>query len=239
MFSAQSPGVSAALGGGLIPALIDASVQQSRQKAMASEVQATVGPLLDYDYRAEAGRALTGIEADGAFPLKVRSASLLAGMPVKKDHEASIAATATGPAYMVLMLHYALEPGLGAFTTRTTALMWQDGNNEPSYRAAAIFQAPLGTGSRVEVVRRLTAQDGDLLRSTMQASMAETMRMVALDIAGPPASNKAAAGKAGTSRLNFNGTWVPVSTTEVDARTARAIVRDQAGVLYSLVEKTQ
>jgi len=51
MFSAQPPGVSAATGGGLIGALIDSSVQQSRQKDMSAEVQAIVGPLLDYDAR--------------------------------------------------------------------------------------------------------------------------------------------------------------------------------------------
>ncbi|MDP9901096.1 hypothetical protein [Variovorax ginsengisoli] len=238
MFSAQPPGVSAAAGGGLIAALIDASIQQSRQKAMSAEVQATVGPLLDFDYRAEAGQALKGIGSNGAFPFKIRSAQVLAGMPMKKDHEATIAATRGGSAYMVLMVYYALEPGLGAFTTRTTATLWQDGNPEPSYRASAIFQAPLVAGSRAEVLQRLTAQDGALLRSTMQASMSETLRMVVLDIVSPPEPAKGATSKAKPLRLNFNGTWVPLDGVEIEAKPERTILRDQAGVLYSLAERT-
>lgn len=65
MFSAQPPGAAAALGGGMIGALIDSSVQQARQKEMSAEVGATVGPLLDYDYRTEAGIALGEIGATG------------------------------------------------------------------------------------------------------------------------------------------------------------------------------
>jgi hypothetical protein len=48
---AQVAGVEQGWGGG--------AVQQSRQKDMSAEVQAIVGPLLDYDYRAEAALALT------------------------------------------------------------------------------------------------------------------------------------------------------------------------------------
>ena len=145
MFSAQPPGMSAALGGGLVGALIDSSVQQSRQKAMSAEVQAIVGPLLDYDYRVEAAKALDiALAEPTTFPLKVRSSQLLAAMPLKAEQDARIAATRGGPAYLQLLLQYALEPGLGAFTTRTSALLWQDGRSEPSYRTAVIFQTPIG-----------------------------------------------------------------------------------------------
>ncbi|MGO4392431.1 hypothetical protein AB4Z46_13885 [Variovorax sp. M-6] len=246
MFSAQSPGVSAAAGGGLIPALIDASVQQSRQKAMAGEIQATVGPLLDYDFRVEAGRAVKALNHE-AMPLKVRSVEVLAGMPTKAEHEARIAATRSGPAYMVLLLHYAIEPGLSAFTTRTTVSLWQEGRTEQSYRAAAIYQAPLEGGQRTDVIKRLTADDGKVLRGLMRESVTESLRMVALDI-GP--AGKANAGTAVPAppaatpasksvKFNFNGAWMPLTGASIEDEAARTVLRDPAGALYSLRSSAQ
>lgn len=229
MFSAQAPGLSAATGGGLIGALIDSSVQQSRQKDMSAEVQAIVGPLLDYDYRAEAGLAANAMLAEpGAFPLKVRSSQVLAAMPLKAEQDARIAATKTGPAYMVLLLQYALEPGLGAFTTRTSAILWQGGNKEPSYRASAIFQTPIGGGTRATVIRRLTANDGQVLRSVMRDSMTQTLHLVAMDIAG------ARSGAVKTSRFNVNGSWVTLAGQGFDDQAGRVVFRDQDGAMYSL-----
>jgi len=229
MFSAQPPGVSAATGGGLIGALIDSSVQQTRQKEMSAEVQAIVGPLLDYDYRVEAGKALTTLLAEpSSFPLKIRSSQVLAAMPLKAEQEARIAATKTGPAYMVLLLQYALEPGLGAFTTRTSALLWQEGRSEPSYRASAIFQTPIGGTARAAVLRRLTANDGQVLRGVMRESMAQTLHAVALDIAG------ARSGGVKTARFNVNGSWVTLAGQSFDEQPGRVLFRDQDGAMYSV-----
>ncbi|WP_398499587.1 hypothetical protein [Variovorax sp.] len=232
MFSAQPPGAAAALGGGMIGALIDSSVQQARQKEMSAEVGATVGPLLDYDYRTEAGIALGEIGATGLYPpLRIASAQVLPAMPPKAQHEARIAATRNGPAYLVLLLQYALEPGLGAFTTRTTALLWQDGGSEPVYRAGAIYQSPIGGGTRPTVVRRLVANDGQALRAVMRDSVMQTMRLFALDIAG------ARAGPVKTGRFNVNGTWVVIGGQGIEDTQAgppRVLFRDEDKALYSI-----
>jgi hypothetical protein len=229
MFSAQSPGVSAATGGGLIGALIDSSVQQSRQKEMSAEVGATVGPLLDYDYRVEAGMAFGELlNTPSAFPLKIASSQVLAGMPPKAEQDARIAATKTGPAYLVLLLQYALEPGLGAFTTRTSAFLWQAGNSEPSYRSATIFQTPVGGGTRAAVVRRLTANDGQVLKTVMRDSIRQTLRVVGLDLAGTNS------GAVKTARFNVNGTWVTLGGHGFDDQPGLVVFRDQDDAMYSV-----
>jgi len=229
MFSAQAPGVSAATGGGLIGALIDSSVQQSRQKEMSAEVGAIVGPLLDYDYRFEAGLALGELlNAPDAFPLKIASSQVLAGMPPKAEQDGRIAATKTGPAYLVLLLQYALEPGLGAFTTRTTALLWQAGNSEPSYRSAIIFQTPIGGGTRAAVIRRLTASDGRVIKAVMRDSLKQTLRMLGMDLAG------AGAGAVRAARFNVNGSWVTLAGKSFDEQPGRVVFRDQDGAMYSV-----
>ena len=229
MFSAQAPGVSAATGGGLIGALIDSSVQQSRQKEMSAEVGAIVGPLLDYDYRVEASLAIGQLlNTPNAFPLKVASSQVLAGMPPKAEQDARIAATKIGPAYLVLLLQYVLEPGLGAFTTRTTALLWQDGNKEPSYRSATVFQTPIGGGTRATVVRRLGANDGQQLKAVMRDSIQQTLRVVGLDLAG------ARSGAIRTARFNVNGTWVTLGGQGFDEQPGRVVFRDQDNAMYSV-----
>jgi hypothetical protein len=178
MFSAQPPGVSAATGGGLLGALIDSSVQQSRQKDMSAEVQAIVGPLLDYDYRAEAATcAERALAEPSAFPLKIRSVAGARGHAAQGRAGGPHRRHQSGPAYMVLLLQYALEPGLGAFTTRTSALLWQDGRSEPSYRASVIYQTPIGGTARAAVIRRLTANDGQVLRAVMRESIAQTLHL--------------------------------------------------------------
>jgi hypothetical protein len=235
MFTAQSPGVSAAMGGGLIPALIDAGIQQSRQKDLNAEIEAVVDPLLAYDFRAEAKQALGGVTGQ-PFPLKLGLVQVLPAMPTKAQHEARIAATRSGPAYMVLTLQYALEPGLGAFTTRTTATLWQDGAVEPSYRTAAIFQAPLEGGQRAEVIKRLTADDGLTMRTLMRDSVTETLRMVAIDIGSK--SVAAAEGPRKSFVINLRGTPSPVNGATLDDQPARVVVRDQIGALYSLRKVT-
>ncbi|MET3498100.1 hypothetical protein [Variovorax boronicumulans] len=229
MFSAQAPGLSAATGGGLIGALIDSSVQQSRQKEMSAEVQAIVGPLLDYDYRDEAGLAFGELLAEPtSFPLKIASSQVLAAMPDKAVHEARIAATKTGPAYLVLLLQYALEPGLGAFTTRTSAFLWQAGNSEPSYRSATIFQTPLGGGARATVIRRLTANDGQVLKAVMRDSVKQTLHVLGMDIAG------ARSGGIRTARFNVNGTWFTLAGQSFDELPGRVVFRDQDNAMYTV-----
>jgi hypothetical protein len=229
MFSAQPPGMSAALGGGLVGALIDSSVQQSRQKAMSAEVQSIVGPLLGYDYRVEAATALdAAVAGPSAFPLKIRSSQLLAAMPLKAEQEARIAATRSGPAYLQLLLQYALEPGLGAFTTRTSALLWQDGRSEPSYRASVIYQTPIGGTARTAVIRRLTANDAQVLRGVMRESIAQTLHALAMDIAGARSAGVK------TARFNVNGSWVTLAGNSFDEQAGRVLFRDQDGAMYSV-----
>lgn len=240
MFSAQSPGVAAATGGGLVGALIDSSVQQSRQKAMSGEVQATVGPLLGYDFRVEAARAVADMETTGGvtFPFKVRSAQALAAMPTEAEQQARIAATRSGPAYMVLVLYYTLEPGLGAFTTRSSAFLWQAGQSEPSYRAGAIYQTPIGGNARATILRRLTADDGLALKSVMRESVTQTLQVVAIDVAAPVkpmvVAPTADIGGVANGRFNVSGVWLNLAGTTIDRQPGRVMLRGKDGILYSL-----
>ncbi|WP_213952797.1 MULTISPECIES: hypothetical protein [unclassified Variovorax] len=238
MFSATAPGASAAPGG-LIGVLIDVEVQKSRQKGMAADIQAMVDPLLDIDFRKEARVALKQA-TEAAFPLRLQSAEVLSTMPVPRERDERIAATAKGNAYMTLLVQYSLEPGLGAFTTRTGINLWQDGQSERSYYGNAVYQMPLPAGTRAEVLGKLTADDGRLLRSYMRESITETLRMVALDI---DAQAKPAAGAAEPKKEPFkmvaNGMPATLSGVLVDRRGTRTIRRVDTVGMYSVEQVAQ
>ncbi|CAN7437796.1 hypothetical protein LJR129_002832 [Acidovorax sp. LjRoot129] len=244
MVSAKSPGVSLVTGGGLIGAMIDSGIQKSRQTDMAGEIRSTVGPLARFDLRNEADIALQAALQEPAagkgLPFKVRSAQVSAAVPGKADSERLFADTSNGPAVMMLLVHYALEPGLGAFTTRTSAVLRQNGKTEPSFQSAAVYQIPLPTGSRDSVLTQLKANDGQLLRSYMRESVTETLRMVALDWEGVPVSaNPGAAGNARSHRFNMQGTLVDLPATTVVSAGARMVVRSETGALFSLQKESK
>lgn len=244
MVSAKSPGVSVATAGGLIGAIIDSSIQKARQTGMAGEIRSTVGPLARFDLRNEADIALqaavTQPAAGQGLPFKVRSAQVLAAVPGKADSERIFTGTRNGPAVMMLLVHYALEPGLSAFTTRTSAVLRQDGKMEPSFQSAAIYQIPLPAGSRDAVMAQLTANDGQLLRSYMRESVSETLRMVALDWAGAPADARTgSAGSVEVHRFNMQGTAIDLPAATVASAENRTVVRSETGVLFSLQKESK
>ena len=238
MLSAKAPGVALAMGGGLIGAMIDSSIQKSRQADMSSEIRSTIGQLARVDFRREADAALQGaVQAPASgngLPFTVQSAKVLATTPGKAESERLLAATTDGPAVLLLLVQYALEPGLSAFTTRTSALLRQDGKTETSFQSAAIYQMPLPTGSRDAVLAQLSANDGQLLRSYMQESVNETLRMVALDWTTPPTTGQSASGNLKAHRFNQYGTVVELPATTVAAAGNRTVVRNKTGTLFSL-----
>lgn len=244
MVSAKSPGVYLVAGGGLIGAMIESGIQKSRQTDMAGEIRSTVGPLARFDLRNEANIALQAASQEPAtgkgLPFKVRSAQVSAAVPRKADSERLYADTSNGPAVLMLLVHYALEPGLGAFTTRTSALLRQDGKVDPSFQSAAVYQTPLPKGSRDNVIAQLTANDGQLLRSYMRESISETLRMVALDWEGvSDRANPGATGNARSHRFNMQGTVVDLPAATVFSAGDRIVVRSEAGALFSLPKESK
>ncbi|MBW0170060.1 MAG: hypothetical protein ACT6SF_04890 [Hydrogenophaga sp.] len=240
MFTAQGSNVSAALGGGLIGALIDSSVQRSRQKDMASQIQATVGPLLEVDYRVEATAAVNALQQTTAFPLKLSSAQVLAGMPGRREHEARIAATGKSPSYLLMWVHYEIAADLSVFSTRSTVQLWQDGKPESTYRAGVVYQTRLTGGTREALMKRLTDNQGSRLRALMRESMQESLRMVAADLAAAPAASAARSGPLRSASVWTQGVWVPVKDMRlIDETPVRQFLRSDEGALLSIGTETE
>jgi hypothetical protein len=175
VFSANTPGISVALGGGLIPALIDASVQKSRQEAMSASIRTTIDKVIDLDFRSEVQAAFADALKD--FPLPVASTTVTPVILPKALQERKVAAANGGKAYLRLLVHYALDPNTMQLTTRTHALLWQDGKIDPSYAGALVYQGQPKT---------LAVDGPGSLRDNMRHAAADTLRMLALDVAAAP-----------------------------------------------------
>lgn len=220
IFSASSPNVSAALGGGLIPALIDASVQKSRQEGMRAQIEPLLDQLLDADFRAEAQMALP--QALAGFPLKVGRAEVVAIAPTRADQEALAKRKPVHEGYLVLMMHYTLDANTRALTTRCAARLWEPGQPGPSFGGSAIYQGmPLPAGADLVA----------MVRGQMREAVAHTLKLVALDMAQPQES-----GNRPRQPFVFHTAGQPVTMQgEVLAsEQRRSLVRSSDGAMFSV-----
>lgn len=174
-FSAASPNVSAALGGGLIGALIDSGVQKSRQEGMRGKVQPVLDQLLDADFRTEARTVLA--QAMANFPLAIAKAEVVAVVPTDKEQQRILAGQPPQGAYLQVVMQYSYDFDARVLTTRSAVSLWQNGQKDASFLGSCIYQgAPLPA----DAAAMLPA-----MREQMREAVAHTVRLAALDIRQP------------------------------------------------------
>jgi hypothetical protein len=180
----QPSNVSAALGGGLIGVIIDSNVTNSR----VNESQQALGPFYaaieDVDYRKEFNesieRGLTGYAIKvGNFTTTPRALSNDKLLQLRNDLQ-------LGQALLVIVPRYTLSMNFRSFDSESVVTIWlkPDGSasNMPSQRGVLHYQSVLvGPGGK-ESLAKWGAQNAAVFRDVMRESIAETVRMVMLDI---------------------------------------------------------
>jgi hypothetical protein len=221
-FSAASPNVSAALGGGLIGALIDSSVQKSRQDGMRGQVQPVLDQLLEADFRAEARAVLAQAASD--FPLKIARAEVVPVMPSAKEQERIIASEPPQGAYLQVNMQYAYNFDSRVLTTRSAVSLWQNGQKDAAFLGACIYQgAPLPAESAALL---------PAVRAQMRDAVAHTLQLAALDIRQP-----AAQGSAPRQPFTFKaatGASVPLQGEVLATADKYRFMRTADGALFSV-----
>lgn len=237
IFSARPPGVAAAAGGGLIPALIDASVQKSRQEAMVGKVSTILEAVHDYDFRGEYAASLNA-ELQNGFPLKVGKLSIVPSSLSHESANALIAATKGGSGLLQLITYYELEPNLSAMTIRTSASLWSEGNQEKAYSNHLIFQANSGSLDLDRNVELWSAEGGLRLRGQFLKGIRETLKMLVLDLGTKelPETQKSATKPSSNDKFAFHMAGLPqqLEGSLIASEEGRVIFRDKAGALFSL-----
>lgn len=230
VFSARAPGVAAAAGGGLIPALIDAGIQQSRQQELGGRMRPALDAIDGYDFRAEYAAGLD--TALKSFPLKVNKHAVTPRALTREQTDAAIAATKGGKAFLMLITSYELEPGLGTLSIRTSASLWNDGAVEKIYSNHFIFQSSVQGLSPAENAKLWSADGAKVYREQSALGARETLKMLAMDlqmkgvIKEPPGQSEMRMSVAGAPRF--------MQAKKIDGTTARSVFRDADGALYSL-----
>lgn len=236
----QPSNVSAALGGGLIGAIIDSKVTNSR----VNESQLALGPFYaaieDVDYRKEFKESLE--RGLSSYPIKVgkfnttpRGLTDAKLLQLRNDLQA-------GQALLIISPHYTLSMDFRSFDAESVVTIWlkpePSDSNRPSQRGVLHYQSQaIGPGGKASLAM-WSAQDAATFREVLRESIAETVRMVMLDIdtqatsasAAPAANLKSFAYNVGNSMGQIKGQVLKASA-------GRAILLGADQKLYSLPDQ--
>jgi len=181
--------VATATGGGLIPALIDAGVDQHRAKKAEELIQPIRAALMDYDF----GRCLTEkIESE----LKSRAWMKINNVRVsgdisKKGYEKAFA-DSEASAILFVTTRYFLSPNLIVLTVSNEAKLYpkkggksvdlRDGNC--IYKNLLFFEDSIDTrpSSKEEVIHCWADDEGFLTRQALDAASVGLARMIVIDL---------------------------------------------------------
>lgn len=219
LFVAPSSGIAAM--GGLIPALIDAGIQKSRQEALVLQMQPFLDAMLDVDMRDEARAALAGPLP--VLPFRVSRTEVGVEIPTKKMQEQRVARAATGEAVLRMLMHYNVDASTGVLTSRSQLTLWQPGSTGHTYGASAVYQ-----GRPPRPVNDVPAA----ARAQMREAVLQTLKLAAIDLSHP-----ATQGQRPRQSFPFQmgSTVVNLSGELLGAEGDRLFVRNADGVIFSVL----
>lgn len=235
----QAPTAGAASGGGLIGAMIDASIANSRVKESQQALGSFYTVIEDVDYRKEFNEAIRSELAN--YQIKVATVTTTP-RALNMDILAKLRSQLpSGQALLLIYPRYSLTADFRNLDAESQVSMWtrsdspssSGGMNMPIQRSVLYFQSQsVGTGGR-KSLDIWGADDAALFRSTLRESITETLRMamIDLDVAAEPAAKAE-----GIQEFSFNNGAI---TTKLKGQVvkngeARAILLASDQKLYSL-----
>ncbi|PFH11431.1 hypothetical protein BCF11_3877 [Collimonas sp. PA-H2] len=228
--------VSAALGGGLIPALIDASVTNARQTRLQAAMDAMYESLEDYDFRTIYWPELTR-QLHEQYPFKVINVVTTARAMPAKDVLQQVQNLKDGEAELFISTDYYLSTDLRSLNIITASSLWTKGAQQPVYKNFLKYQSAALGGGGEQSAKAWAADGGKPFFDKLKEGIDETLAMLSIDVK----ENAPASAKADKMDVKFNfgenasANQKTVKGTLVDKRGERVIIRDAAGSLYSLL----
>jgi hypothetical protein len=235
---AENPGASAAMGGGLIGALIDSHIAKGRQV----ELQATIDPLYaaidDVDFRKELWASLAP-QLQALYPERITEIKTTAVVMTRNQKDELVAKLPAGSALMYLSTSYSFTPDFSALKVATSVDLWasnsKDKENKPVYSNVFFYlSAPVRGGMAINA----WAKDGGKeYRAAVRESIAETLKMLQLDLKYPRINQVDQGLAAGTKSLSIRPASTPqflISGPALDDQPTRVVLRNTDGRLYSI-----
>ena len=224
---AANPGVTAAMGGGLIGALIDSSISEGRQNAVHALVNPFYASVDDVDVRKDLWAALDS-SFKGDYALKLNGFTKTA----LRSNKNPAADLPKGKSVLLVNTEYTLTPDYTRLNMTTWATVWQSGVDKPVYLNQFIYQSSATGAGNAESIKQWSANKGERYRTVIAEGIAETIAMLKLDLASgatDPAQAKSVVLKKvdGAATLNVTG-------SVLSEQTGRVIARHTDGHVYSL-----
>ena len=191
----EPPNVSRALGGGLIGAMIDASIANSRSKDAQQSLLPFYAAIEGVDFRKEFTHAV--LRELPKYPIKVSVVSVTPGEPGAEALKAMRSALRPGQALLVLAPRYSLSVDRRQLNLQLAQVIWDrlddkassSGRARPVHRSLSRYHAqPLGAGGE-ESLNLWRANDAALFRAAIQDAIAEAIAMALVDLRVPAVSS--------------------------------------------------
>lgn len=227
--------VSLALGGGLIPALVDASITANRQDKLQSAMNSFYESIEDYDFRTVYWPQLTKTLRE-QYPLKVND---ILTTPRGLGYAEEMQFPSTLPenrGQLVMATSYFLSSDLRTLNVATYVNLWLKGGTQPAYRNSMTYQSSVqGTGGE-QSAKEWGRDGGKTFIDKLNEGIRETLAMLSIDMKNnepvPATAEKV------TVKYNYGTARAPdggnLKGTVVEKHGDRIILRNDAGQLYSV-----
>jgi len=239
---AQSPGISGAVAGGLIPALIDSSIESKRQEEFHELMSPFYKGTVNFDARAAI--ALTSEKIKTLCPHTI-SGTKTTPLALNSDRKIKIqSGLSQNQAFLSLATDYSFSPDFKHLTISALALLWiKESDMEPAYRNILTYVSkPLGNGLK-DSTEKWGANFANTYKSTLEMGFGDILLMLAMDlkcIPETPAENsKTAHGHIPASPLPIVSSVTQKPPTIMSGKLLsespdRVLVRNSNGFLWSL-----
>lgn len=227
----QPSNVSAALGGGLIGAMIDSSVTNTRVK----ESQKIMGPFYvaieDVDYRKEFNETVR--RELGSYPIKIGDIKTTPRMLNLDELNAMREKLLPGQALLLVIPHYSLTMDFRSLDAEAAVTIWtKSEGNMPLQRGVLRYQSQtVGSGGKSSV-DMWGANNAALFKNVLRESISELMKMILVDIdlvqtPTKPEELKVFSFNSGLQQIGIKGKAMKEDVN-------RVLVLGEDGKLYSL-----
>jgi len=230
--------VSAAMGGGLIPALIDASITRARQERLQTAMEAFYATVEDYDFRAEYWPQLTKVLQED-YALKVVNIVTTPRTLSLKERQNITSSLKPDEGYLWLQTDYYLSTDLRSLNVSTYANLLAKDQQFPVYKNRVTYQSAPVPDSGEQAAKAWATDNGKPFYDKLREGIRETLAMLSLDIKPvKPAPATSTKSNQVTVKYNFGegaGSRKSMQGTLIERRGDRYVIRDAVGHLYSVL----
>ncbi|PWF49104.1 hypothetical protein [Massilia glaciei] len=178
---AEASGVGAATGGGLIGAIIDSKVGESRQNKMQADIAPFYAAVDDFDFRTLYTQALTAALASGT-PVKFGAVETPTVLPTPAESEARIKALAAGTGIMVLQTAYTFSPDFKHLQVTTHAAISRAKSEQKAFLNSYVYVSAATGAGGVESIKAWADANGAQYRAASNEAVQQIMQMLKLDL---------------------------------------------------------